>query len=50
MECGIYHREDWKGETIIDGAIREVKEETGIDIKGENITGVYKFGWQNRDA
>lgn len=30
-------------ETIVNGAIREAKEETGLDVKGEYITGVYKF-------
>ena len=52
-------KEDWKGltlpgghieknESIIDAVIREMKEETGLDIKAPKLCGLKQ--WQNADG
>ena len=51
-------KKDWSGltfpgghveddETLIDSVIREMKEETGLNIKKPRLCGIYEWPWEN---
>ena len=51
-------KNDWSGltfpgghveddETLENSVIREIKEETGLDIKNPKVVGIYEWPWEN---